>query len=397
MNVSRRDFVTTSGLAAVAIASQPISANAQAQPAAPSLVASELGPNKVLQIVSLDDVENNARGVLSAGAMAFVANGAGDQWTLRENRRAFNDFPIATHRLRGVDAKTISLSVKLLGSNLPVPLIVAPMGAHGMVHPGAEAVTARGADMAGVLYSASGASNLPLEKIAEATKGPKWFQAYLNADAGVTHGILLRARDAKFSAIVLTADAPGPGASDEFVRLGRPFPPGMTFGNNDPRFGGRGNFLDQKVALTFDDIGTVRSLTGLPVIVKGIMRAEDARDAVAAGATAVQVSNHGGRQIDGVPGSISMLREVIDAVAKDVPVIFDGGIRRGIDVFRALAIGASAVAVGRPILFGAAVGGADGVKSVIDHLRQELQTAMLLAGAQSVDKIGRDYLKLQPT
>ncbi len=249
-----------------------------------------------------------------------------------------------------------------------------------------------GRDGPRLLYTASGASNLPLEQIAKATSGPKWFQVYFNADAGITRDILLRARDAGYSAIVLTADAIGPGTSDAFMAMGNPFPAGMTFGNNDPRYGGRGSFLAQNTALKMDDIGMIRQLTGLPVVVKGIMRPVDATDAVAAGAAAIQVSNHGGRQIDGVPASISVLQEVVDAVQDRVPVIFDGGVRRGIDVFRALALGATAVGVGRPVLFGAALGGAGGVQSVLEHLTRELHQAMLLAGVQTTRDVGRDNL-----
>ena len=353
------------------------------------------GPERALQIVSLADVEAEARGVMSAGAWAYVAGGEGDQWTLAENRRAFNDYPIATHRLRGVGSKPIELGIHLLGHDLPYPILVAPSGAHSFVHPGAEAVTAGGAGRASALYTASGASNLPLEAIAQATSGPKWFQVYLNADDGVTRDILLRAKAAGYSAIVLTADAIGPGMSDAFRRLGMPFPPGMTFGNNDPRYGGRGNFLDQKTAMTLDDIGMIRSVTGLPVVVKGIMRATDARDAIGAGAAAIQVSNHGGRQIDGAPGSISVLAEVVDAVGGAAPVIFDSGIRRGIDAYRALALGATAVALARPVLYGAAVGGAAGVASVLEHLRDELRGAMLLAGRQTVSEIDRSCIRMR--
>ena len=388
----RRLFMTSSGLAAatLAIAASSV-AVADAPPAVATSTATD-GPDKAIPIVSLDDVQAQAKLVLSPASYTFVANGAGDQWTLEENRRAFKDYPILTHRLRGVQAAAIALETQLLGHTMPSPLIVMPMGLHLMVHRAAEAATASGAGRAGVLYTASGASNLPLEQIAKATSGPKWFQVYFNGDAGITHDILLRARDAGYSAIVLTADAIGPGTSDAFVAMGNPFPPGMTFGNNDPRYGGRGSFLSQNTALKMDDIGMIRQLTGLPVVVKGIMRPLDATDAIAAGAAAIQVSNHGGRQIDGVPASISMLQDVVDAVQGRVPVIFDGGIRRGIDVFRALALGATAVGVGRPVLFGAALGGAGGVKSVLDHLTAELHTAMLLGGVQTTREIGRDNL-----
>jgi lactate oxidase len=391
MHSSRRRLLGATGLGGTALlaaaADQPEAA-VQAVSKGPMLS----GVDRKLEIVSLGDVEAEAHRTMSKAAWAFVANGSGDQWTLGENRRAFNDYPIATHRLRGVEGKLIGLGIRLLGHDLAYPIIVAPSGVHVFAHPKAEAATASGAERAGALYTASGASYLPLEQIAAATSGPKWFQAYLNADDGVTKEILLRAKNAGFTAIVLTADAIGPGLSDEFVRMGLPFPPGMTFGNNDPRFGGRGSFLAQKTAMTLDDIGTIRAITGLPVVVKGIMRPVDARDAVAAGAAAIQVSNHGGRQIDGVPASISVLSEVVDTVGGEIPVIFDGGIRRGIDVFRALALGATAVATARPVLYGAALGGASGVASVLEHLRDEFRATMLLAGTQTVADIKRDCL-----
>ncbi len=351
-------------------------------------------PDKALSIVSFDLLEAAAKRVLSAGAYAFIAGGAGDQWTLRENRRAFDDFPILPRRLTGLSADDIELRINLLGHDLPYPIIVAPMGACELAHPEAEVAAAAGTDAGQALYTASGASSKPLEDIAKATTGPKWFQLYFNADVGVTRSLLQRARAAGYRAIVLTVDALGPGQSDEFIRLGRPFPPGKSYGNHDPRYGGSGNLLNMKVALSFDDIGFVREASGLPVIVKGILRPQDALEAVAAGAAAIQVSNHGGRHLDGVPASITVLREVVDALTGRVPVILDGGIRRSIDVFRALALGAQAVAVGRPVLYGLALGGASGVRSVLAHLQDELRSAMLLAGARRVTEISRDFLRV---
>ena len=388
MNLSRRSLIqdTGAGLAVALLAS-----TANAQTASPASAA----VNKSINIVNFDLLQEDAKKVMSPGAYAFVADAAGDEWTLHENRRAFNDFPIRTHRLAGIGAKDIDLSVDLLGQKLPYPIVVAPMGAHGFVYPDAEVATAAGTEAAGTLYQSSGASNKPLEQIAKATSGAKWFQLYFNADVGVTRSLLERARDAGYSAIVITADALGPGQSDEFIRLGRPFPPGLTFGNHDPRYGGSGNFLNQKIDLTPDDIGFVRSVTGLPVIVKGIMRGHpDADTAIKAGAAAIQVSNHGGRQLDGVPASISVLREVVQAVDGRVPVLFDSGIRRGIDVFRALSLGAQAVAVGRPVLYGLAVGGSSGVRSVIEHLRDELRLTTLLAGAKNLKNLSPEYLRI---
>ena len=397
MLASRRSFFEAASLggAAILAGGAAPSAPATSQPVAPGAAqpGTPAAGERPMRVVSMADVEAQAHARMSEAAWAFIAEGSGDQWTLAENRRAFNDFPIVPRRLRGVDGTTLAMGIQLLGHDLPYPVLVAPSGAHLFAHPTAEAATAGDAGRAGTLYTASGASNLPLEEIAKATPGPKWFQVYLNSDEGVTRDILMRAKAAGYTAIVLTADALGPGMSDHFIRLGRPFPPGMTFGNNDPRYGGRGNFLQQKTALTLDDIGMIRTLTGLPVVVKGILRGADAKDAVSAGAAAIQVSNHGGRQIDGVPASVTALPEVVDAVAGQVPVLLDGGIRRGIDVFRALALGATAVATARPILYGAVLGGPAGVAAVLEHLRDELHQTMLLAGTQRIADINRGCLR----
>ncbi|MCT9810730.1 alpha-hydroxy-acid oxidizing protein [Acidovorax sp. Be4] len=366
----------------------------------PGAVAASSGPqaaampvDKKLAIISPAHLQEQARKVMTPGAYAFITGATGDEWTLQENRRAFNDFPIRTHRLQGMAAKDVDLSIELLGHKLAYPIMVAPMGVHLFAHPQGEVATVAGAAAAGALYQSSGASYQPLEAIAKAGTGPKWFQLYFNADVGVTRSLLERAKAAGYTAIIITADALGPGASDAFKLLGMPFPPGLTFGNHDPLQGGTGNFRHQKVALTPDDIGFVKSVSGLPVIVKGLMRGVDADAAIRAGASAIQVSNHGGRQIDGVPGAISVLPEVVKAVKGRVPVIFDSGIRRGIDVLRALSLGAQAVAVGRPVLYGLALGGPSGVQSVMEQLRDELQLAMLLAGAGSVRQLDGSFVK----
>lgn len=181
---------------------------------------------------------------------------------------------------------------------------------------------------------------------------------------------------------------------DRFLEMGVPFRKDMNFGNHDPARGGSGNFFAQKAALTPEDIKMIKDETGLPVIVKGILRAEDVDPIIAAGADAIQVSNHGGRQIDGVPAAISALPLVAKAVNGRVPVIMDSGIRRGIDVIRALAMGATCVAVGRPVLYGLGIGGAEGVKSVLDALAAELRSDMLLIGAKSVADLDSTYISV---
>jgi lactate oxidase len=246
--------------------------------------------------------------------------------------------------------------------------------------------------MAGSLFVASGASNKPMEEIAKATTGPKWFQIYMNRDMEINRWLVQRAKAAGFSAIVLTADALGPGQSDDYISLGRPRPAGLTAGNHDPALGGHGNFSDQKRDLSFSDITFLREASGLPVLVKGVVQPDDIRESLAAGAAGIWVSNHGGRQMDGVPASISMLRAAVDAVAGRVPVLLDSGVRRGIDIFRALSLGATAVGIGRPALWGLIGGGSLGVKSVYAQLAFELKSTMLLSGVAKVTNLNRDNL-----
>jgi len=196
--------------------------------------------------------------------------------------------------------------------------------------------------------------------------------------------LVQRAKAAGFSAVVLTADALGPGQSDDFIRLGRPRPAGATAGNHDPALGGHGNFSDQRHDLSFADITFLREASGLPVLVKGVVHPDDIRESLNAGAAGIWISNHGGRQMDGGPASISLLRNAVDTVEGRVPVVLDSGIRRGIDVFRALALGATAVGIGRPPLWGLINGGSLGVKSVYGQLAAELRSTMLLSGVAKV-------------
>jgi lactate oxidase len=393
MAQSRREFVTVLGAAGVVAAARMNTAWAQAAPVPPAEIAPASSAESELKIINFDLLEEQAKKILPPGRFAFMGPAA-DGWTYRENRRAFNDYPINPRRLQGVSNETIDLRTKLLGHDLPLPMITCPMGGQGMIHVNAEVANAGGTGAAGTLYVSSGASTKTLEEIAQATPGPKWFQIYMNRDMEINRWLVQRAKAAGFSAIVLTADALGPGASDEFIRLGRPFPPGVGPGNHDPQRGGRGNFFDFKRDLSFSDISFLRETSGLPVAVKGLLNVEDIRQSIAAGAAAIWVSNHGGRQIDGVPASISMLRAAVDAVEGRVPVILDSGARRGIDVFKALALGATAVGIGRPALWGLAAGGAGGVKSVYGHLAGEMRSAMLLSGVAKVTDIKREHVVL---
>ena len=400
MNTSRRTLISGLGVTVAGLSTQAF-AQANKNPAAPAQkkavvdTATNLQspiPNKEIKILSLDRLEQDAKKVLSPSSYAFISNGAGGEWTLKQNRTAFDKYQILTKRLTGVGAEEITTSVSMLGTSMSSPIMVAPMGAHLFAHHHAEIATAAGVGAAKILYQSSGASTRTMEDIARAHQGPRWFQLYMNNDEAVTRNLLERAKAAGYTAIILTVDAMGPGMSEEYLSLGPVFPPNFTFANNDPKLGGMGDFGNQKQKLTPADIQFIKSVTGLPVIVKGLMRAEDAEAAIQAGADAIQVSNHGGRQLDGVPAAIDVLAPIAQRVQNRVPIIFDSGIRRGIDIFKALALGANAVAVGRPILYGLALGGSLGVKSVLDHLSGELRQTMLLAGSKDIKDINSTYI-----
>ncbi len=394
MTTSRRNVIralAASGAALATAKSVTAVVAEENRPVPPANVPGASAEEHELKIVSIELLEDEARRILPPSRFA-VMGPAGDGWTYRENRRAFNDFPIMPRRLQGVDDKDINLRTTLLGHNLTLPVFTCPTGQQGTFHVNAELPNAAGTGMAGSLFVASGASTRPMEDIAKATTGPKWFQIYMNRDMELNRWLVQRAKAAGFSAIVLTADALGPGQSDAYIALGRPRDPSLTAGNHDPKYGGHGNFSDQKRDLSFNDIDFLREASGLPVLVKGVVQPDDICESLAHGAAAIWVSNHGGRQMDGVPGSISMLRAAVDAVQGRVPVLLDSGIRRGIDIFKALSLGATAVGIGRPALWGLIDGGSLGVKSVYEQLAFELKSAMLLSGVANVKSLNRDYL-----
>ena len=394
MTTSRRNLIQAlaAGGAAFAAGQGATAALAQASPPAPPPeFGAPSAQERELKIVSVERLEDDARKIVSPGRFAIMGP-CGDGWTYRENRRAFDDFPIMPRRLQNVDDKDIDLSTTLLGHKLPLPVFTCPTGAQGNFHVKAELPNAAGTGMAGALFVASGASNRPMEDIAQATTGPKWFQIYMNRDMELNRWLVQRARAAGFSAIVLTADALGPGQSDDYIALGRPRDPALTPGNHDPALGGHGNFSDQKRNLSFGDISFLREASGLPVLVKGVVQPDDIKQSLAEGAAGIWISNHGGRQMDGSPAAISLLRAAVDTVAGRVPVVFDSGIRRGIDVFRALALGATAVGIGRPTLWGLIAGGALGVKSVYAQLAFELKSTMLMSGVAKVTNLKRENL-----
>lgn len=389
-NHARRDMFRLAG-AGLATAALSVSGLARAQVAEEAntepLTIERKGINKDIKVFNIDLLEEEAKQKYGHGTYVFVSHGSGEQWTLAENRRAFGDYAFTPHRMQGIVRGKIDTSVTLLGEKLPHPIIVTPFGSHGLHHPAGEVATAQGAAKSGALLTVSSASTRSMEDIAKASTGPKWFQMYLNVDEGLSKEVLQRARNAGFKAIVLTIDAIGQGSSDEYMRLGNPRP-WLPYGNFKT---GSANAF--KTNLTWSDVEMIGKVTGLPVIVKGVTRPEDAVAAVKAGAAAIQVSNHGGRALDGTPAAITVLPEIAQALQGDVPIIMDSGIRRGADIVKALALGANAVAIGRPLMYGLTVGGAGGVNSVINFMQGELVNTVLHSGVDSIAKLDGSHIR----
>lgn len=383
-NESRREIFKMAGIGLAATLAPGLAfAQLKAESSSPSLSLQRKGIDRALTVINPDLLEAEARKVYSEAVYVFVTQGSGKQWTLRENQYAWSDWAFAPHRMGGVQRDKIDTSVTLLGEKLPHPIVVTPFGSHGLHHPEAEVATARGAAMSGALCCFSSASTASLEDIAKASTGPKWFQMYLNVDEGLSREVLQRVPRAGFKAVILTIDAIGQGSSDAYVRTGKARP-WLPYGNFPS---GAANAF--KTNLSWSDVEMIRKVTGLPVIVKGVTRPEDALAAIQAGAGAIQVSNHGGRALDGTPAAITVLPSIADAVKGQVPIILDSGIRRGTDVAMALSLGANAVAVGRPLMYSLALGGAKGVDSLLQFLHTELIETMLHLGVNRLGELDR--------
>ena len=350
-----------------------------------------------VRFTNLLELEDMARAKVPRAIFDYIAGGAEDEVTLRRNREAFGRWALRPRVLRDVskrDTKTV-----LLGERVSMPVCVAPTSFHALVHPEGEVATARGSAAAETILIASTVSTKPLEEIAAAADAPRWFQLYVYKDRAVTEELVNRAVKAGYKALCLTADTPVLGRRERDERNAFTLPPGFGIANLKPAgLDGmpeveQGSAFAQYVtdlldsSLTWDDVDWLKSISPLPLVVKGIMTAEDAVLAVDHGIAGIVVSNHGGRQLDSTLGSLDALPEVVAAVRGRIEVYLDGGIRRGTDVLKALALGAKAVFVGRPVLWGLALGGADGVRAVLDELRTELDTAMALAGCAALKDI----------
>ena len=341
--------------------------------------------------INVSEYEALARSRIERTAWDYYQGGSDDEVTLRENCRAFERIKLRPRML--VDVRTIDMQTTVLGTPISMPIMVAPTAFHGLAHTEGECATARAAGMAGTLMTASTFSNYRLEEIAQASSGPLWFQLYIYEDLQVSAELIRRAEKAGYKAIVVTADAPKLGKRERDIRNSFALPPHLREANFEPAIQAE-DYIPLPLAVTWDTVDWLQSLTSIPILLKGILTAEDALLALEHGAKGIIVSNHGGRQLDGVQASIETLPEIVEAVAGRCEVYLDGGIRRGTDVLKALALGARAVLVGRPIIWGIAVNGHEGAHHVLQILHDELELAMTLAGHPTLASIDRSLVKL---
>ena len=372
-------------------------------------------------LITIDDMREAARRALPRMLFDFVDGGAGDEATKRRNSTGFATHVLMARALSGRENR--DQSRVLFGRRIESPVLVAPTGSSGLLWPRGESEVAKACAKAGTIMTVSAGSTLSIEEIADAASGPKWLQIFIYKDRGITRAFAERARVCGYEALTLTVDCPLLGRRERDVRNGFTINPKLglstmvdaalhpgwwmrmartprvTFKNFEA-YGGRGvvdmaRYISTLIdpAVRWSDVIWLRSIWDGPLIIKGVLRAEDAIKALDSGCDAVQVSNHGGRQFDQTLGAIEALEEVVDAVAGRVPVLLDGGVRRGTDVLKAVALGAQAVLIGRSHLWGLSVAGEAGVKHALDLLREEIDLAMAIGGFGSLDDVDRSSVR----
>ena len=354
-------------------------------------------------LLNVDDYESAARERLDASIFDYVAGGAGDEVTLEGNRSAFDRWRLRPRVMVNVEHR--DLRVSILGETLSLPIGIAPSAFHKLIHLDGELATARAAGGSGTVMCLSVMATVSLEEVAAVASGPLWLQTYIFRDRTFTTDLAERARVAGYRALVLTVDTPVLGRRERDFRNHFELPPGIEMRNINFPAAIPGSYESPMVrfsreqfdpSLTWSDVDWFVQSVPMPVLVKGVLHPDDARRAVESGASGVIVSNHGGRQLDGAIATLDALPDIVAAVnGTSAAVIVDGGIRRGTDVVKALALGARLVMVGRPVLWGLAVDGEAGALAVLEILRAEVDTALALVGCTHPSDLDRRYLSRQ--
>jgi isopentenyl diphosphate isomerase/L-lactate dehydrogenase-like FMN-dependent dehydrogenase len=348
--------------------------------------------------VNVADYERLAEAACEPDYWGYVVGGAGDEVTLRDNVEAFGRFVLRPRML--VDVSEVTATTTVLGTQIAMPLMIAPTSLQRMTHPDGEPALARAAAEAGTVYTLSSLGSCRPSELADALGGEtqRWFQLYWSRDREFTRDLVQEAAASGFGALVLTVDLPEAGPRERDLRSGFTLPTDLPMPNLPRSLVGVEYFHDTlarivDTSITWRDLEWLRGESALPLVVKGLLTAEDAALACEHGAAAMVVSNHGGRQLDGVPASLDALPEVVDAVAGRAEVYLDGGVRRGTDVAKALALGAKSVFIGRPALWGLAAGGESGARHVLEIFQAEIRLALLLLGCGSPEDVGPAHVR----
>ncbi|KAJ0264051.1 (S)-2-hydroxy-acid oxidase GLO1 [Hirschfeldia incana] len=359
-----------------------------------------------MEITNVTEYQAIAKEKLPKMVYDYYASGAEDQWTLQENRNAFARILFRPRIL--IDVNKIDMTTTILGFKISMPIMVAPIAMQKMAHPEGEYATARAASAAGTIMTLSSWSTSSIEEVASTGPGIRFlqirfFKLHVYKNKKVVEQLVRRAERAGFKAIVLTADAPRLGRRESDIKNRFTLPPNLTrknfegvdlgkiYEDNDS---GLASYVAGQIdrTLSWKDVQWLQTITNMPILIKGVLTGEDARIAVQAGAAGIIVSNHGARQLDYVPATISALEEVVKATQGRIPVFLDSGVRRGTDVFKALALGASGIFIGRPVVFSLAAEGEAGVRKVLQILRDEFELTMALSGCRSLSEITRNHI-----
>ncbi len=343
------------------------------------------------RFLALADFEPAARACLPHAVYEYVASAAGDEVTFRENEAAFNRLKLRPRVLR--DVTKLDTSVTLFGETLAHPILLAPTAYQRMSHPDGELATARGASAADAVFILSTSGTASVEECVAATSAPIWFLLYWQSDRAFNESLVARIEASGAKALGVTVDTPVLGDRRRQQRAEFELPAEMVTPHlNDRNTGLRGVSAPQRAILTWQDVEWLRSLTTLPFVLKGILDPDDAARAIDVGADAIIVSNHGARNLDTLPATIEALPAIAERVAGRIPILIDGGIRRGTDVLKSLALGATAVLIGRPYVYALAVGGAAGVTHCVNLLRRELEVGMALTGRATIAEIDHSLI-----